>query len=493
MTRHPTACAALVALALAGARAPAQTFDPESCELALGPGQTEQVAIEVCVPGEEVGAADIYLLADNTQSMGPVIDAVKANATALVSSLLSRPDVDIRIAVGNYDDVPPVTESPFHHQQDVTDDQGLVVAAIDEWTNTGGGDVSESQLYALHRIAVDGTLGFRPEAKRIVVWFGDSPAHDPICAPIVGLFEDPAVEIDEETVIAELQGAGLDGTTVIAISTPFGQLVPDGLNNDPIGPDRGFVVDYEEILQCPQDGVAGQADRIAGGTAGISTDITDPAEITDAILDTIDSVLTEASVTLTPVGEIVNFVASIAPDPLVLTLPPTMAELACGEVLVTFEGPPCEENQEQTVFTGGIEVRVDGELVGTKDVEIEHLCTESVCLMYGGLQAAVVPLSGSGDALYTVPVASWPVLLDEVPSFAIPNDAGIAGTHVFLQVAMNNPFDFPEDPVKTSNGLDVTLGEGARAYGAASGMELFLTGPPALGGTLAPAFTIDGL
>lgn len=357
-----------LALLLASPAALAQTIDPTSCAFTLAPGETASVEIEVCVPGQE-NQADIYFLADNTESMGAVIDVVKNNASGLVGALLARTDVDIQIGIGHYRDIPPVS-NPFSHQQDVTDDGLAIVAAIDAWSNGGGGDVAESQFYAMHRIATDATLGFRPGAKRILVWFGDSPAHDPICAPIVGLFEAP-VEIDEASVIAELLAAGpAGGTSVIAISTPFSGQVPDGLDNDPIGPDRAFVVDYETILQCPQDGVAGQATRIADATGGLSTGIQSPEDIVDVILDSLASILTEVTVTVTPVGDIVPYVDVVLPDPLDLVLPQTPNEEVCGLVDVALVGQPCDGVAGPQVLVGGLEVRVNGQLIGTKEVVI---------------------------------------------------------------------------------------------------------------------------
>lgn len=56
-----------------------------------------------------------------------------------------------------------------------------VTGAVATWSASGGSDGAEGQFFALHALAVDPAIGWRPGARRIVVWFGDYPGHDPIC------------------------------------------------------------------------------------------------------------------------------------------------------------------------------------------------------------------------------------------------------------------------------------------------------------------------
>jgi hypothetical protein len=471
-----------------------QTIDPETCELTLDPGVLAATGLEVCVPGVEVGKADIFLLADNTASMGDVIASVQSGAATLTSTLLNLPDIDIQIGVGNYTDVPPFTPAPFSIMQPVTNDLPSIVSAINTWTFADGGDVAESQFYAMHRICKDPAIGFRPDAKRIIVWFGDSPAHDPICGPVLQLYGEPPVDLTEALLTDELTSTGpFGGTTVIAISTPFSQLVPDALDNDPLGPGGIFAEDYIS-LGCPQNGTAGQATRIANATSGISTFVTEPQAITDAILDAIESILTEVTITLQPTGDIAAFVTSVDPPEFVVQLPNDESQLECVEFTVNWEGQACAENTY--VFEGGIDILVNGNPVATKDVVIEQPgCDEVMCLMYMGLAAASLPIPGGDpqDLLYLHPMASWPVLMDSVPSFAIPNDPALEGVRVYFQVGMYNAVDFPVDPLQVSNGLEVILGEGNRIYGQGTGIALYLEQPPLLGGVLEPGFVVEGM
>ena len=55
-----------------------------------------------------------------------------------------------------------------------------------------------------------GSIGWRSDAERILVWFGDAPGHDPVCAAISGL----GFDITEATLTVKLQTASL---AVVAI------------------------------------------------------------------------------------------------------------------------------------------------------------------------------------------------------------------------------------------------------------------------------------
>ena len=472
----------------------AQVIDPTSCDLELPPGVFEQVGLQVCVPGIDVTKADIFLLADNTASMGAVIASIQSGAAGLTSQLLNLQGFDIQIGAGNYTDIPPFVPNPFELQQPITNVEADIITAINNWTFAAGGDVAESQFYAMHRICNDPAIGFRPDAKRIIVWFGDSPAHDPICAPILQLYGEAPIDVTEASLTAELVGAGpFGGTSVIAISTPFSSLVPDALNNDPLGPGGIFAEDYT-MLGCAQNGTAGQANRIAAATQGLTTEVTEPNAIVAAILDAINSVLNEVTITLVPTGDIAPFVSLVEPVEFVVQLPNDSQLEECVEFTITFEGQNCVENT--SVFEGGIDVLINGNPVATKTVTITQPgCIEAVCLLFLGFEDVSLPIpGGSGnDAFHVLPLQSWAVLLDSVPKFHIPRDPVLDGVSVFFQVGMSNWIDFPNDPIKTSNGLEVVLGHDSYPYGNSSGMQMFLKQPPLLGGTLEPGFSIDGL
>lgn len=486
--RLPTRVLALGALLGASASAQTVTIDPSECLITADPGQIAEITVEVCVPGQSVDQADIYLLADTTTSMQPVLDQIRLDAQGLVSTLLANTDVDVQIGVGRYRDF-PFDNPPFEHLQSISDDEPSLTSAIDTWEAAGGGDGSEGQFYALHRLAIDPTIGWRPNAKRIVLMFGDSPAHDPICETFMAFVGEPGVTLTELSVTEELLDAGpFGGTTVIGIGVPTGYV--DALNDDPLLSAEDYT-----LLNCAQNGTPGQADRMANATAGISTDITDPAQITDEIIDTIESILSEVEVVVQAEGEIDVFVTDIQPPLAEIELPQNPTETVCVTFTITLEGgTTCVENQN--TFDGKLQVLLNGQVAAEKDVTVEQpACLESMCLLYLGLEpvAEVLPGGEPTDLLYTNPSWAFPVLLDSIPSFHVSNSPALMGVRLYFQVVMINPIDFPEDPVKTSNGLEIILGRAVKTYGEGSGMQLWLpSNDPSLGQALKVAFSIDG-
>jgi hypothetical protein len=97
-----------------------------------------------------------------------------------------------------------------------------------------------------------------------------------------------------------------------------------------------------------------------------------------------------------------------------------------------------------------------------------------------------------GDFVYVQPQLIWPVTIESVPSFAIPNNPALNGVTVYSQVLMLNPTIYPNDPVKVSNGLKITIGSPASSYGTGSGMQHWAAWTPKPGGTLVLKFSIGG-
>src|SRR5439155_3521526 len=197
-------------------------IDPPSNTWTLPKCASERETVTVTVP--PFGGppkADVYLLADTTSSMGSVLAAVAAGSTTIVNTPLPG---DVAWGVGNYRDFPVPTPNSyaFQHQVSPTTNTAAATGAIGTWTADEGSDGSEGQLFALQQIATDPAIGWRPDSKRILVWFGDAPGHDPICAAISGLGAD----VTEATATAALAAAGI---TVVAVSVTTG--FPNGLDD----------------------------------------------------------------------------------------------------------------------------------------------------------------------------------------------------------------------------------------------------------------------
>ena len=314
-------------LALLLALAPQNpTFTPQVIDLSISPGQLQQQVVQVCLPGEfSVPLADVFILADSTGSMGSYIGQVQADAGVILGALLGDPNVDFQIGVGDYKDF-PLDVYAFQLAQPITDDSAAITNAINGWSASGGSDWPEGQLYAIDQIAKDPAINWRPGAKRIILYFGDAPGHDPVCQAISGLSYD----VTEAGLISDLQSAGPGGTTVIAISAGT------GLN------DAGSSDDYTGA--CGNSSfIAGQADRITAATGGLVVVIGNSAEVTDAILDAIDAVLSLVEVSLVPTGEIAQHVSSIQPASQSVTLPNDPTETVCVDFVVEFLGACAED------------------------------------------------------------------------------------------------------------------------------------------------------
>src|SRR5205823_3556385 len=177
------------------------------------PGDTLDETITVTIP-KNAGPvkADVYFLADTTGSMGGIIAAVKAGANGILTAPAFA-GMDIVFGVGNYKDFASGDPYGFQHQVNPTNVAATVTAGINAWSASGGNDIPEADLFALNAVAQPpgGSIGWRASSKRIVVWFGDAPGHDPTCTAVSG-----APTVTEASATANLVAQGI---TVLAIST----------------------------------------------------------------------------------------------------------------------------------------------------------------------------------------------------------------------------------------------------------------------------------
>ena len=351
---------------------PPVTIDPPTNEWTLPECVTEDETVTVFVPRSTVPPkADVYLLADTTASMTPIISAVQAGIDTVVN--FPFPPFDLAWGVGNYKDFPIPTPNPyaFLHQLAPTTDLAAVTTAVNTWSAADGSDIPEGQLYALTQIATDPAIGWRAGSKRILVWFGDAPGHDPICTAISG-----TADITEGTATNALVGAQI---TVVAISTDTG--TPGALDGDPTAGSSDYGV-------CTVGGSPGQATNIATATGGSYTTGVDATTIIDTLITLISAAVQSINhLVLQPTGAIAPFVTSITP--------PSYDSLA-GDVDhtlpfdVTWTGVVDCADEDQ-VFTGSLDVVADGTVVASKPVTITvpacrwHHSTEMICgLQRGG-------------------------------------------------------------------------------------------------------------
>jgi hypothetical protein len=476
---------AVAALALVGAaHAQDPTIERSTCELLLAPGEQATIDVVVKVPGKPISPkADIYILADATGSMGPVLDSVKSNIASIAATLFSIPGADLRIGVGSYRDLVSATYA-FDHELSLTTDQAQIIAAVSTFVAGSGGDPAEGAFFALQKLATDpaATYGWRPDTKRIVVWFGDAPSHDPICTQLTGL---PSA-ITESSVIAALQASG---TTVIGISTPTG--LPAALNDDPLG--NGTLNSQTYQAACGfLGGAPGQATRIAAATGGIHTAIASVNDITLAILQSILAELNEAKVELKALGGIVPLVTGISPPSVDIVLPLDPNQFVDVPFQVFVQAGACIENAVLE-FDGTLQACINGQPTpAIKTVHIEQKACVALCVWGIGYQKTDIVIStgmpGPIDRQYIQPVWIYHVLQNQIPEIHIPNIPALIGAELYTQVLMFNPTEFPNDPIKVSNALMYKLGMGTAKFGTATGIQQYATVNPQLGGTVGMGF-----
>ncbi len=347
------------------------TIDPAANDLTLPECVTEDETITVHVPISGVPPqADVYLLADTTESMRPIITTVQAGIDTVLNTAFLG---DVAWGVGNYKDFPIPASSPyaFQHQLSPTPGAAGVAAAklaVMAWSVSGGSDIPEGQLFALQQIATDPAIGWRPGSKRILVWFGDAPGHDPICKAISGLTDD----ITEATATAALLND--PKITVVAINTDT--FTAGALDGDP-------TVGSTDYGACPVGGSPGQAGRIAAATPGGSlTSGVDPATIVATLVSLISSAVHAIGhLELQPIGAIAPFVTSITPSGYD-SLPGDVEHTLPFDVTWTGVQDCADKDQ---VFTGSIDVVADGVVVASKPVKITvpacrwHHSVEMIC------------------------------------------------------------------------------------------------------------------
>jgi len=358
------------------------TISPSVNNLNLTPGQVFTENIHVSIPAVPSPMFDVYFLADTTGSMYNIINAVKSGATAVMNNLHTAYPT-MAFGVGNYKDFKSNDPYCFQHQQSPNTSTALAQTAINNWSASGGKDGPEGQLFALDQIATLPGI-WRPGAHKIVVWFGDAPGHDPICAGLPGV----PTAITEAIVTNHLK-AGTEPIKVLAISTN---------SNYPLGLDANATPDAVDY-PCPNTGTPGQGTRIATATGGAYSPWVNSATICSTIL----SMVTAATnlfqnVHLAASGGIAPFVTAISPA---AGYGPVSGTVAHDYVFqVTFTGPPCKEIDQ--VFNGTIDVIADKKVVAQKKVTLTVLACANwsygVKFLCGYVKEAspgVVPLTPS--------------------------------------------------------------------------------------------------
>jgi hypothetical protein len=289
---------------------------PSQVMVALAPGQSVDVNKSVQTP-EIPPNPDILFLADTTGSMGATLANVKANATAVMNTVIaSQPTA--QFAVAEYRDFGD--SFVVQTNQDITASIAAAQAAINTWDANEGGDTPEGQLFALNSLA--GSISWRPGSTRIIAWFGDASGHD------------PSGGVTLATAIASLLGENI---RVIAIPVDSGS--GDGLD------------------------ATGQATAIANATGGSVLPEATPDEVADSILEGLQAL----PVTVIPTAG--------ACGPLTVSFSPPSATVTSGEVALFVETITAPDDPS---FCDDVNCFVEfkdenGNLIGIQEILVEAL------------------------------------------------------------------------------------------------------------------------
>jgi uncharacterized repeat protein (TIGR01451 family) len=179
---------AVMALVVNAAVALGAGVEPASYSNTIESGSSVTITKTVHTPAIPPNP-DIVFLSDTTGSMEAALENVRENATSIMNTVNSdQPSgATAEFAAANYKDGQPgepeegcegVDPYAFQLDQGLTESLPAVQGAINTWSAFGGCDEPESQLNALFNLA-SGSVSFRPDSSRIIVWFGDAPGHDP--------------------------------------------------------------------------------------------------------------------------------------------------------------------------------------------------------------------------------------------------------------------------------------------------------------------------
>lgn len=258
------------------ANSPAIT--PTHISTTLSPGESHTATIQVSTGDVPVGKGDVMFLFDRTGSMGDEIDEAKASAVQIMEDIREQLPY-AWFGVGSFMDYPGYYEYPGYSANygdagsgDVpwelninpTDNITDVSNAINDLWLGYGGDTPEDYTRALYEVSRVGPVGWRSNAKRVVVLFGDAPTHDLDFAgynfggdPGPDAVAQTDDDLDFESVVQQVANEGI---SVIAI-------------------DSGYTSESEATFKGMSIGYG-----TAPGTNGHYYNLNDTSQIPDAVV-----------------------------------------------------------------------------------------------------------------------------------------------------------------------------------------------------------------
>jgi len=274
------ACLAVVFLATVWpiAQATAQSVTPTRFEATISPGEDTTLGLTVRTGVRPVPTIDVVFLIDITGSMSEEIAVVQSEARTIMSGIRGLVP-DSRFGLATFSDYPSsysypgysrvygaTGDTPWEVNQQPTTETTLVEDELNAILTRDGADHPEDYTRVLYEVM---SMDWRSLTKKIVVLFGDAPAHDLDFAgynnggdPGRDAIAGTADDLDFETVVGQLSEEG-----VVVLAVYSGGTEPEG----------------EATFRGVSEGYAG-----AEGTSGQFFLLEDAADIPQAIHDMVE-------------------------------------------------------------------------------------------------------------------------------------------------------------------------------------------------------------
>ncbi len=145
------------------------------------PGEIYPFELTIYLP-RTPAKGDIVFAFDTTGSMAPVIYSAQENAIRIMGDLNNLIS-DVRFGVVDIEDYPldpygSEDNQAYRLRQSLTADRGAVRLAIDALEANTGGDQPEAYTRAVYEAHADSRIGWRENARHLLLIFGDSFPHD---------------------------------------------------------------------------------------------------------------------------------------------------------------------------------------------------------------------------------------------------------------------------------------------------------------------------
>jgi len=195
--------------------AQAQSIAPPSFSTTLSVGESVTIHKTITLAAGGADLVDLFMLADNTGSMGGIINNAKNGASAILGALPTNTWVGVGRYLGDCSEygLPAGCDESYigtHVNAPLSGDLTAAQTGINAWFASGGGDGPEGNFDAMRVISEN--TAWRSGSQRLMVWFGDAVSHTERTTMAQAI---AALNAEGITVLAFNSygaGSGIDGT-----------------------------------------------------------------------------------------------------------------------------------------------------------------------------------------------------------------------------------------------------------------------------------------